>query len=94
MRIKLVLASLALVLAGACGDNHGNQNKDGSVTPPADAHVDGSTPATIDASCFDLSTIPNPTNNEIINACTDADKIYKDSHPPLQGSDGTLPPLP
>ena len=51
-----------------------------------DAGVD----AAPDASCF-----MNPqTHNEIINACTDAQKIYKDSHPPLMKPDGTLPALP
>ena len=43
-----------------------------------------------DASCFE-----NPqTHYEIINACTTAQKIYKDSHPPLLNPDGTLPMLP
>ena len=44
----------------------------------------------LDASCFE-----NPqTHYEIINACTTAQKIYKDSHPPLLDQDGTLPSLP
>jgi hypothetical protein len=48
----------------------------------------GDAPA--DASCFE-----NPqTHYEIINACTNAQKIYKDSHPPLLNPDGTLPGLP
>ena len=34
------------------------------------------------------------THEEIINACTDAQKIYKNSHPPLLNTDGSLPPLP
>lgn len=43
-----------------------------------------------DASCFD-----NPTTHyEIINACTTAQQIYKDSDPPLLNSDGTFPDLP
>ena len=37
----------------------------------------------------------NPTTyNEIINACTTAQKIYKHPNLPLLGSDGSLPPLP
>jgi hypothetical protein len=37
----------------------------------------------------------NPmTHVEIINACTDAEKIDKQSKPPLQNPDGSLPPLP
>jgi hypothetical protein len=43
-----------------------------------------------DASCF---TDPH-TYNEIINACTTAVKVYKDSHPPLLKADGSLPTLP
>jgi len=51
---------------------------------------DAGTDAAPDASCF-----TNPqTHYEIINACTDAQKIYKTSHPPLQNPDGTLPALP
>ena len=43
-----------------------------------------------DASCF-----TNPTTHlEIINACTTAEKIYKDPELPLLLPDGGLPPLP
>ena len=71
------------VFAAACGDNRKGPG-DGGL--PADAAVD----AAPDASCF-----MNPTTHEeIINACTTAQKYYKDSHPPLLNSDGTLPPLP
>ena len=34
------------------------------------------------------------THDEIINACTTAQKIYKDPNLPLLNPDGTLPPLP
>lgn len=44
----------------------------------------------MDASCF---TDPK-TYEEIINACTDAVKVYKDTRPPLQNADGSLPPVP
>jgi hypothetical protein len=95
MKISTILMCLPLVL-GACGDDNSGTKQDAG-TPPIDAPkttIDAPTVAPPDASCFDLSTITSPTNNEIINACTTADKIYKDSHPPLLGSDGSLPPLP
>lgn len=73
---------ICLLLAACGGDNNVKQDAQG----PHDAGID-SPP---DASCF-----TNPqTHNEIINACTTAQKVYKDSHPPLLNSDGTLPPLP
>jgi hypothetical protein len=57
------------------------------------AHKDAGQDAGIvpqDAPCF-----TNPqTNDEIINACTTAQKYFKDSHPPLLNADGSLPPLP
>jgi hypothetical protein len=87
--MKAMLFTVAvLAFAGACG-NSSNGPSDAS---PADAPKDGS--VTVDASCFDISGITNPTHYQIINACTTADKIYKDSHPPLQNPDGSLPPLP
>jgi len=73
---------LAICLFAACGDNRKLPEA------PADASID----AALDASCFEH---PDPNSNEqIINACTTAQKIYKDSHPPLLNPDGTLPPLP
>jgi hypothetical protein len=75
----------SLVFVGACGHDGGGAHDD---APVIDAASDA--PNTPDASCFD-----NPqTHDEIINACTTAQKIYKDSHPPLLGADGSLPPLP
>ena len=75
----------SLVFVGACGDDGGAAHDD---APVIDAAPDA--PSAPDASCFD-----NPqTNDEIINACTTAQKIYKDSHPPLLEADGSLPPLP
>ena len=80
MRTLKILAALALALAAACDDND-NAPKDAR---PVDAAVEP------DASCFE-----NPqTHDEIINACTDAQKIYKASNPPLLNPDGTLPSLP
>jgi hypothetical protein len=81
MRFVAILTALPLVFAAACGES-GSATKDAA---PIDAG-----PSTPDASCF-----TNPqTHNEIINACTEAQKIYKDSHPALLNPDGTLPPLP
>ena len=84
MKGASIFVAVALAFAAACG-NSSNAPKDAG----GDAAVTdgGGGP---DASCF-----TNPqTHYEIINACTTAQKIYKDSHPPLLGSDGSLPPLP
>ncbi|MEO6776676.1 MAG: hypothetical protein ABI467_27290 [Kofleriaceae bacterium] len=81
----LIIAVAALAFVPACGD-------DGNHSGPQDAAVviDAPPPGGPDASCF-----TNPTTyNEIINACTTAQKIYKQTNLPLLGSDGTLPPLP
>ena len=84
MRILTILLTLPLAFAAACGDDGKPANNDAPIV------VDAGGDAPPDASCF-----TNPTTyNEIINACTTAQKIYKDSHPPLLGSDGSLPPLP
>jgi hypothetical protein len=80
MTIRSFFAVLPLVFGAACGDS-GDSPKD------APAQIDAGPP---DASCF---TDPH-TYNEIINACTSAVKVYKDSHPPLLKPDGTLPALP
>jgi hypothetical protein len=80
MSIRAILTMLPLVFAAACGDS-GNSPKD------APLPIDAGAP---DASCF---TDPK-TYNEIINACTTAQKIYKHPNLPLVGSDGMLPPLP
>jgi hypothetical protein len=78
---------MSFLLLAACGDNGNPAKKDAGMADAA-AVVDAASGP--DASCF-----TNPqTYDEIINACTTAQKIYKDSHPPLLGSDGSLPPLP
>lgn len=75
--------SLILLMFLAACDDGGSNPKDAG---PKDGGID-SPP---DASCFE-----NPqTHEEIINACTEAQKIYKDSHPALMNPDGTLPSLP
>ncbi|HEX7839564.1 MAG TPA: hypothetical protein VF469_18945 [Kofleriaceae bacterium] len=80
MSIRAILTVLPLAFAAACG-NSGNSPKDAPVP------IDAGPP---DAACF---TDPK-TNDEIINACTTAVKVYKDSHPKLQRANGSLPPLP
>jgi hypothetical protein len=76
----LLFSTLALAFV-ACGGDDGQTRKDAGV--PTDAGGP-------DASCF-----TNPTTHlEIINACTTAQKIYKNTHPALEGSDGSLPALP
>jgi hypothetical protein len=84
MRKLAIFATLSLAFAAACGDD-GATPKDAAVVKdgPVDAGM-------VDASCF---TDPH-TNNEIINACTDAQKIYVNDRPALQLPDGGLPALP
>jgi hypothetical protein len=83
--MKTMMLIVGLALAGCSSNSSSNTPQDSSL--PADA-------GTADASCFDLSGVANPTHDQIINACTTADKIFKDSKPPLLNADGSLPPLP
>ena len=79
--MKSSILGLVIALA-ACGSD--NKSPDIPDTPPADG------PTTVDAACF-----MNPTTHkEIINACTDAQKIERDVTPALLNPDGTLPALP
>lgn len=72
---------LLCAFVAACGDDGPGVREDAGV--PQDAGPP-------DASCFE-----NPqTHHEIINACTTAQQIFKDSTPPLLNADGSLPPLP
>jgi hypothetical protein len=77
-----VFVALALAFTIGCGD-------DGGTVTPKDAAVDADEPDAPD--CF--AGTPT-THEEIINACTTAEKIYKNSKPPLLEDDGSLPPLP
>ena len=82
MRIASLFVAACLALGAGCGSSSSNTHKDAGMQPPSDAGVD--------ASCF-----TNPTTHyEIINACTNAQKIYKPGKPPLENADGSLPPLP
>jgi hypothetical protein len=81
--LRSILLAVVVMSGAACGKNSPQQQPDAGV--PVDAADN-----TPDASCFE-----NPqTHEEIINACTTAQKIYKDSRPPLLNADGSLPPLP
>jgi hypothetical protein len=74
----LILALLAF--APACGEDASATRKDAGV---------------VDAPSGDAACFTNPqTHEEIINACTSAQKIYKVTMLPLLHADGTLPPLP
>ena len=80
MRIFVMIVCLVAI---GCGNGSGTIKHDAAI---GDAAAD----AKPDASCF-----TNPaTHEEIINACTNAQKIEKPGKPPLQNADGTLPPLP
>lgn len=80
MRIFVLIAWLTTI---GCSDGSGTIKRDA-------ATGDAATDARTDAACFTNPT----THEEIINACTNAQKIEKPSKPPLQNADGTLPPLP
>ncbi len=79
----LIIAALALAFAPACGED-----ARASLKKDAGAILDA--PSGVDAACF---TNPH-THEEIINACTSAQKIYKPTTLPLLHADGTLPALP
>jgi hypothetical protein len=80
MTIRKLLFALALAFTAACGEDGGGQ--------PKDAGIDAT--GTPDASCFE-----NPTTHaEIINACTTAQKVFKQPDLPLLNQDGSLPQLP
>jgi len=85
---KRLFAICCLAGLVACGDDGGSIVD--APKAPRDAALDA--PGTPDADCF---TNPDPNSHvQIINACTTAQKIYKDSNPPLLNPNGTLPPLP
>jgi hypothetical protein len=81
--MRMIMLAFALAAAAACG-NSSNSHKDAG---PADAPA---VDAPMDASCF----MDAQTHYEIINACTNAQQIFINGNPPLEGSNGTLPPLP
>jgi hypothetical protein len=86
---SLITIFAALALAACSSNNNNNTKNDAPLGPPIDAPAAGGP----DASCFTLGS-GSATNDEIINACTTAQKIYLNPVLPLLGSDGSLPPLP
>jgi hypothetical protein len=85
MRMLAIFTFLSLAFAGGCSDDAAVNHDAGVHDAPVDSGAGGP-----DASCF---TDPH-TNNEIINACTTAQKVYKNDRPALQYPDGGLPPTP
>jgi hypothetical protein len=86
--MRSLIMILAAVALAACSSNNNNTKNDAAVGPPIDAPATGGP----DASCFTLGS-GSATNDEIINACTTAQKIYLSPNLPLL-VDGGLPSLP
>lgn len=77
-RSRRIVLALAFACSAGCSDSKHSNQQDAG------------TDAFVEPKCF---TDPK-THDEIINACTTAQKIYKDSHPALLKADGSLPDLP
>ena len=104
MNNKILMVALAASLLAACSDDKENGTPifdagrlpgDGAVSTPDASSTDAGsladawvTPSAAD--CFPASK----TYLELINACTDAEKVDKTPVLPLLGADGGLPPLP
>jgi hypothetical protein len=79
-RVAAALLTGLLFVAG-CGDGDSKANR---------ADAGSADDAAGGPDCYE-----NPTTHlEIINACTDAEKVVRDPVLPLLEPDGTLPPLP
>jgi hypothetical protein len=93
MNLRLALgAVLALSIAplAACGSDNKNTPADAKlIGEPPDAAVDAA-PVPSDASCITAPT----TSDEMLNACTDSQKVAKKPTLPLLNADGSLPALP
>ncbi len=86
--MKIVILSMAMMAFGTgCGDD-GAQVPVHDASPVVDSSIDAPPLA---APCF--SGTPT-THEQIINACTNAQEIFKDKRPPLLNPDGSLPSLP
>ena len=85
--MKTLILSIGLMALGVgCGDDGVNKPAQ-DAAPLHDARIDAAPPP----SCF--SGTPT-THEQIINACTSAQQIFKNTHPPLLQPDGSLPALP
>jgi hypothetical protein len=102
-RTKIVLFCIFVVGASSACKDDGDSP---SPTIDAGTALDSGTPAPADAGlppsdaglavaavAPDCYTSPK-SYVEIINACTDAEKVVKNPSLPLLGADGRLPPLP
>jgi hypothetical protein len=89
MRSLITIFAAAIFTTGglACGSSNNNTKNDAAVVP-----IDAPATGGPDASCFTLGS-GSATNDEIINACTTAQKIYLTPNLPLL-VDGGLPSLP
>jgi hypothetical protein len=85
MRSLIIVTAFALA---ACSSNNNATKNDAGVTP-----MDAPAPGGPDASCFTIGSGGSATNDQIINACTTAQKIYLSPNLPLL-VDGGLPALP
>ena len=93
-RFHALLAASSLVAALAVGACGGDSSSGGTTTSgPGSTGGGGMGGGGAGGGAPDCFTNPK-THVEIINACTDADKIDKTSNLPLLGPKGELPPLP
>jgi hypothetical protein len=95
--VRLRIWLLAAAAVGACGDDDAGAKPDAGGLPiDASSSLDATHPeAAPDADVSPSDCFLNPTTYlEIINACTDAEKVTKTPVLRLLGADGKLPPLP
>lgn len=94
--MKAILALLLLVGVAACDDGTGNTTFDARPRPDADHNPDiDAEPSPIDAAPPDADCVTNPTTPEqILNACTTAQRVAKDPAVGCWYDDGGLPPPP
>lgn len=95
----LVLVSFGSLAMGACDDQTPSDSGSNSSSSSASAAASSSSgeggAGGAGGSGGGMSCVSNPTTHvEIINACTDAEKIDKVVTLPLLEPDGSLPPLP
>lgn len=89
-----MLLTSALLLASACGDDDGTKPAlDASIVSDAGTTPTGDGGVGADAGTPDCYPTPK-TYLELINACTDAEKVTRNPVLPLLLIDGGLPPLP
>jgi hypothetical protein len=95
-RTKIALLCAFVVCTGsACKDDGDSPSPTIDASTSADSGISTSADAglAVDAGAPDCYTAPK-SYVELINACTDAEKVVKNPSLPLLGPDGGLPPLP